>query len=55
MNETNDFKKILANIQTADLWAEIARRFNIKYGKIQMAIHQYRCADNCCAGIWSDL
>lgn len=39
MNRTDNFVDILKRVQTLDLWAELGRRFNVKYGKIQMAFH----------------
>lgn len=29
----------LANISLSDLWAEIGRRLNLKFGKVQMTYH----------------
>ena len=37
--------KQLETITTMDLWAELGRRFNVKYGKIQMAFHGGRPSD----------
>ena len=34
--------KIIEDITTSDLWKEIARRFNVRFGKIQMSIHDGR-------------
>jgi hypothetical protein len=40
---TNEvIKAILIEISTGDLWAEIARRLNITYGKVQMTFHDGR-------------
>ena len=39
----------LKSIKTVDLWAELGRRFNVKYGKIQMAFHGGRPSD--CAAL----
>ena len=39
MKEVKEQTNILKRIQTAELWKEIARRLNVKFGKIQMAIH----------------
>ncbi len=40
--ENIDFSSSLKGIATGDLWSEIAKRFNIKFGKIQVAIHEGR-------------
>ena len=37
-----NFSKLLEDITTSDLWKEIARRFNVRFGKIQMSIHDGR-------------
>ena len=42
MSEINHLKKILEQIGTKDLWIELARRLNVRFGKIQMAIHEGR-------------
>ena len=34
--------KLIEDIATSDLWKEIAKRFNIRFGKIQMSIHDGR-------------
>ena len=42
IRENIDYSKILKSITTSDLWCEVARRFNVKFGKIQVAIHEGR-------------
>ena len=42
VRESVDYSQILKSITTSDLWSEIARRFNVKFGKIQVAIHEGR-------------
>ena len=37
-----NFKKFFEQVATSELWIEIARRFNVKFGKIQVAIHEGR-------------
>jgi hypothetical protein len=39
-NERINMGKLICEIATSDLWSELARRLNIKFGKIQMAIHE---------------
>jgi hypothetical protein len=39
-NERINMVKLICEIATSDLWSELARRLNIKFGKIQMAIHE---------------
>ena len=34
-----NFKVFFEQIGTTELWSELARRMNIRFGKIQMAIH----------------
>ena len=34
--------EILDRIATKDLWCELAKRLGVKFGKIQMAIHDGR-------------
>jgi hypothetical protein len=42
MSERINFRKLLEQIGTIDLWVELARRLNVRFGKIQMAIHDGR-------------
>ncbi len=42
MSERINFKKLLEQIGTVELWMELARRLNVRFGKIQMAIHDGR-------------
>jgi hypothetical protein len=42
MSEKINFRKLLEQIGTKDLWIELARRLNVRFGKIQMAIHDGR-------------
>ena len=42
VRESVDYSQILKSITTSDLWSEIARRINVKFGKIQVAIHEGR-------------
>lgn len=42
MLENNRLREMLERMTTADLWIELARRLNLRFGKIQMAIHDGR-------------
>jgi hypothetical protein len=42
MLENNRLREILERMTTAELWIELARRLNLRFGKIQMAIHDGR-------------
>ena len=42
MLENNRFREMLERMTTAELWIELARRLNLRFGKIQMAIHDGR-------------
>lgn len=42
MSEGLGFKKLLEQIGTSELWTELAKRFDVQFGKIQMAIHNGR-------------
>ena len=42
MSEKINLIKLLEQIGTKDLWIELARRLNVRFGKIQMAIHEGR-------------
>jgi hypothetical protein len=33
-------KNTFSQFETTDIWIELARRFNVRFGKIQMAIHE---------------
>ncbi len=35
-----NFVKLFEEIGTSELWRELARRMNVRFGKIQMAIHE---------------
>ena len=35
-----NFRKLFEQIGTAEIWAELARRLNVQFGKIQMSIHE---------------
>ncbi|MBI3556168.1 MAG: hypothetical protein HY074_07885 [Deltaproteobacteria bacterium] len=35
-------RKLLGEISTPELWCELARRIGVRFGKIQMAIHDGR-------------
>jgi hypothetical protein len=42
MDETNYLKNSLRSIATSEIWIELAKRLNVRFGKIQMAIHEGR-------------
>lgn len=42
MDKAKSLKEILERVATAELWCELAKRLGIKFGKIQMAIHDGR-------------
>jgi len=35
-------RDLLERVATSELWSELARRFGVKFGQIQMAIHDGR-------------
>ena len=35
-----NFKKLFEQVATAEIWVELARRLNVRFGKIQMSIHE---------------
>lgn len=39
MSEIKMMPAVLKQIPIAELWIEIARRFNVNFGKIQMTFH----------------
>ena len=42
MDASMSLRDLLGRVATSDLWSELARRFGVKFGKIQMAIHDGR-------------
>lgn len=40
MKDMKELRDLLKQIKTMDLWAELGRRFNIQYGKLQVAFHR---------------
>ncbi|MGE4232064.1 MAG: hypothetical protein AB7F43_01935 [Bacteriovoracia bacterium] len=34
-----DLKDLIKKVSTLELWMELARRFDIRYGKVQMVFH----------------
>lgn len=41
-SSSSRLRDALERLTTADLWIELARRLNLRFGKIQMAIHDGR-------------
>jgi len=39
MNDRKKIADLLKSIATVDLWAELGRRFDVKFGKIKLAFH----------------
>ena len=42
MDASMKLRDLLGRMTTTDLWMELAKRFGVKFGKIQMAIHDGR-------------
>jgi hypothetical protein len=42
MNNCLTLARILEDIKTTELWGELARRLGVRFGKIQVAIHDGR-------------
>ena len=40
VSEKINFKKLFEQVATAEIWMELARRLNVRFGKIQMSIHE---------------
>ena len=42
MEVTMKLREVLGRVTTSDLWVELANRLGVKFGRIQMAIHDGR-------------